>query len=130
MTKKDYLIAGVAVTAALAGVVVGASVVKTKKYKKAYDNGLRLTSKSCGTPYYSNVFLVITNEKITPAQIRELTVMTGGSVEKSEETDLGVYTTFLLPEYHAMKDLDQLGQDIGAACDYVQFAGYLGVEEE
>lgn len=130
MCKKKYMIAGAAVAASVAGAVVVVSAARKRKYAKAYNDGARIAAKSCGVPYYSNVFLVITSDKLTPVQLRELTVLTGGAVEKSEKTDAGVYTTFLLPERHSLRDLDDLGQDIGSACDYVNFAGYLGAEED
>lgn len=128
--KKRVLLAGAAVIAAAAGAAAAVVVVTTKRYSKAYNDGTRLAAKSHGIPYYANVFLVVTNDKLTPVQIRELSVMTGGSVEKSEQTDVGVYTTFLLPEYHSLKTLDQLGENIGAACDYVEFAGYMGADKD
>lgn len=128
--KKKVLFAGIGAVAAISGAAIVSAAYAAKRYAKAYNNGLRIASKKNGIPYYSNVLLVITNDKITPVQLRELTVLTGGSVEKSEQTDFGVYTTFLLPEYHSLKGLDQMGEDIGAACEYVEFAGFMGAEEE
>lgn len=128
--KKKVLLAGTAAVTAIAGAAVISAICTSKRYSKAYNNGIRIPSKHFGTPYYSNVLLIITDDKLTPIQLRELTVLSGGSVEKSEQTEFGVYTTFLLPVRYSLSELEQLGEDIGSACDYVAFAGFVGVDED